>query len=70
MYSSFLVGGRGGSVFRELDDAAGDALQFANVLTALADNATNLKTGKFRLNFHNGNFTLNSPANSARGSPR
>jgi hypothetical protein len=30
-------------VFWQFDDASGDALQLTNVLTSLADNATNLK---------------------------
>lgn len=46
MYSGFFVSWRSGGVFGELDDAASDTLKFADILTALADDATDLKTSQ------------------------
>lgn len=46
MYSGFLVSGRGGGVFWELNDAASDALKFTDVLTTLANDTTDLKMGQ------------------------
>jgi hypothetical protein len=43
MYSCLLVSGRGGGVLGQLDDAAGDSLEFTHVLSALTNNASNLQ---------------------------
>jgi len=42
MYSSLLFGGWRCRVLRQLDDAARDTLQFAHVLAAFANYATDL----------------------------
>jgi hypothetical protein len=45
MYSSLFVSGLSGCVFGQFDYAAGDALQFANILTTFADYAPHLLEG-------------------------
>lgn len=43
MYSGFFIGWSGGSVLGQLDDAACDTLELADILTALSDDATDLQ---------------------------
>lgn len=43
MYSCLLICGRGGSVLGQLDDAAGNALELAHILSTLANDASDLE---------------------------
>lgn len=43
MYSGLLVGWSGGSVLGQLDDASGDTLELADVLTTLSDDSADLR---------------------------
>lgn len=70
MYSGFLVGWRGGSVLGQFNDAASNTLEFADILTALSDNATNLQGETIVSKIKNSLVLMFLPVNLAQESRR